>query len=161
MWALLGLIPKLFDLGGKWLDHKSKMSEARQDAELTVWATKENAGILWAQTMAEASKTSWKDEWILMLWSMPMMLAWFGINGPMQVTVDIVGVEMYRQVWLVMVGASFGVRIWESYTATSAANGGLASVLAKLPARHAAPPAAPVDPMSHVRPPVPGTGLDA
>ena len=169
MWALLGLIPKLFGFAEKWMDHKAKMSEAKQDAELEVWAKKENAGILWAQTMAEASKTSWKDEWFVLLFSIPLILSMFGYDAPLWVLRDFFGQDTIRNIYLVMIGASFGVRIWESYGATNAANGGMAAALLKLPASHAAPApekteygrSVPLDPMSHVRPPVPGTGLDA
>jgi len=136
------------------LEHGQKMAEAKQSAELQVWMNNENAGALWAQTMAEASKTSWKDEWILVLFSLPMLLAMFGYYEPMQVIVDIIGQEMYRNIWLVMVGGSFGVRIWESYTGTKAANGGLAGIINKLPLMTPATPksSVPADPMVHTRP---------
>ena len=136
MW-FIGPILKIAEYvaGGifKKMEHSQKMAEAKQSAELSVWMQKENAGLLWAQTMAEASKSSWKDEWILILFSLPMIGAMFGYYGPLTVIIDLVGQEMYRLIWLTMVGGSFGVRIWESYTGTKAANGGMASLIRTLP----------------------------
>ena len=136
MW-FIGPILKIAEYvaGGifKKMEHNQKMAAAKQDAELQVWMTKENAGVLWAQTMAEASKSSWKDEWILVLFSLPMICSMLGYPGPMDQIVRVMGQDMYRNVWIVMVSGSFGVRMWESYQTTKAANGGLAGVIAQLP----------------------------
>ena len=42
------------------------------------------AEIKWADTMADASKTSLKDEYILILWTAPILLAIFGYSEPME-----------------------------------------------------------------------------
>ena len=68
----------------------------------------------WDQTMAEASKDSWKDEYILLLWSIPLVLSFTGDDG-----VDVVmrGFEALETApnWYTMslgiiVAASYGVR---------------------------------------------------
>jgi hypothetical protein len=68
----------------------------------------------WDQTMAEASKDSWKDEYILLLWSIPLVLSFTGDDG-----VDVVmrGFEALEKApnWYTMslgiiVAASYGVR---------------------------------------------------
>ena len=64
--------------------------------------------------MAEASKDSWKDEYILLLWSIPLVLSFTGDDG-----VDVVmrGFEALEKApnWYTMslgiiVAASYGVR---------------------------------------------------
>jgi len=67
---ILGPVAKII---GGWVAHKQKVAEATRMAE-----------IKWADTMADASKTSLKDEYILILWTAPILLAIFGYSEPME-----------------------------------------------------------------------------
>ncbi len=67
---LLGGVVKIV---GGWIGHKQQVAEATRAAE-----------IKWAHTMADASKTSWKDEYILFLWTLPVLLAILGYSEPME-----------------------------------------------------------------------------
>jgi len=70
---LAPLLGGVFKIVGGWVEHKQKVAQATRFAE-----------IKWAETMADASKTSWKDEYILFLWTIPILLAIFGYDEPME-----------------------------------------------------------------------------
>ena len=89
---------------GGWLEHKQKMRESRQEAEQA-----------WAATMAAASATSWKDEWWVILFSMPIILVMAGYPGPMQVLQDIFGAETLRYIYIIKIGASFGINLHDRF----------------------------------------------
>ena len=71
MFPLLGLLGPVFKLvvGGvtKHFEHKRQMKEARQASELK-----------WAETMAKATETSWKDEYITIVITLPIVGAMLG-----------------------------------------------------------------------------------
>jgi hypothetical protein len=69
------------------------------------------ANVAWARTMADASKTSWKDEWWVLLFSAPIILLMAGYPGPMNILKDIFGMDTLRIIYLTMIGASFGVNL--------------------------------------------------
>ncbi|MEE9401426.1 MAG: hypothetical protein V3V32_05355 [Dehalococcoidia bacterium] len=69
------------------------------------------AQVKWATTMADASKTSWKDEWWVLLFSMPIIMLMAGYPGPMLVLKDIFGMDTLRIIYMTMIGASFGVNL--------------------------------------------------
>ena len=74
MLPFLGMIfGPIAKLVGGWVEHKQKVAMATRVAE-----------IKWAETMADASKTSWKDEYVLFLWTAPILLAIFGYIEPME-----------------------------------------------------------------------------
>lgn len=73
MLPFLGMIfGPIAKIVGGWVEHKQKIAAATRNAE-----------IKWAHTMADASKTSLKDEYILFLWTIPILLAIFGYDEPM------------------------------------------------------------------------------
>lgn len=82
---MFNIIGSVVSLGKIWLEGKQELSKAKQEAKLVT--TKAQAEIMskvakgeleWNQTMAQASNNSWKDEWLTILVSIPLILAFTG-----------------------------------------------------------------------------------
>ena len=83
------LIGPLTELAGGWLKGKAdkqaaeaqlKLSEAEAKAKILL--SKETSIADWERVMAEGSKTSWKDEWFVIVLSIPLVLAFIpGAEG--------------------------------------------------------------------------------
>jgi hypothetical protein len=114
------LIGPIADLAGTWLNGKveekkaqAKTRVAKAEAEAVVMQKKATGEIDWDLKMADASASSWKDEWLVILFSIPLILAFIpGME-------DIVSrgfqqleqmPEWYQYSLGVIVAASFGVR---------------------------------------------------
>ena len=115
--ALIGPISNLAStwLNGKVEEKKAQVSAkvAKAKAEATIMEKKATGEIDWDITMAQASSSSWKDEWLVILFSIPLILAF--IPGMEEVVKN--GFEQLNQMpeWYqyslgVIVAASFGVR---------------------------------------------------
>jgi len=79
------LIAPIAQIAKSWIDGKVEANKAKNEANLemakakTEIAKKVAAGELeWNQVMAEASASSWKDEWLTILVSIPLILAFTG-----------------------------------------------------------------------------------
>lgn len=79
------LIAPIAEIAKSWIDGKVEANKAKNEANLemakakTEIAKKVAAGELeWNQVMAEASASSWKDEWLTILVSIPLILAFTG-----------------------------------------------------------------------------------
>ena len=114
------LVGPIADLAGTWLNGKveekkaqAKTRVAKAEAEAVVMQKKATGEIDWDLKMADASASSWKDEWLVILFSIPLILAFIpGME-------DIVSrgfqqleqmPEWYQYSLGVIVAASFGVR---------------------------------------------------
>ena len=114
------LIGPLTELAGGWLkgkadkqaaDAKLKLTEAEAKAKILL--SKETSIADWERIKAEGSKSSWKDEWLVILFSVPLILSFIpGMEG-----VVANGFEQldkmpswYQYSLGVIVAASFGVR---------------------------------------------------
>ena len=114
------LVGPIADLAGTWLNGKveekkaqAKTRVAKAEAEAVVMQKKATGEIDWDLKMADASVSSWKDEWLVILFSIPLILAFIpGME-------DIVsrGFQQLEQMpdWYqyslgVIVAASFGTR---------------------------------------------------
>ena len=68
----------------------------------------------WDLKMADASANSWKDEWLTILFSVPLILAFCGDWGRQIVEDGFVALqalpEYYRYTWGIIVSASLGTR---------------------------------------------------
>ena len=68
----------------------------------------------WEKVMAEGSRDSWKDEWLTVLFSVPLILAFFGDWGRVIVAQGFAALDVmpswYQYTLGVIVSASFGVR---------------------------------------------------
>jgi hypothetical protein len=111
------IISAVGGIATSYLENKVEQTKAAGQLKIAIEQRKTRMAtgeIDWDQTMAEASKDSWKDEWILGLWSIPLILSFTGEKG-----VDVVmkGFEALEKAptWYtaslgVIVAASFGVR---------------------------------------------------
>ena len=86
---LQALIGPVANLAGSWLQGKADKNAA--NAELKLTEAKAKAQILlsektsvadWERIMAEGAKSSWKDEWFVIVLSIPLVLAFIpGAEG--------------------------------------------------------------------------------
>jgi hypothetical protein len=119
MWT--ALVGPIADLAGTWLNGKVEKQKAKNEvavatakAEAVVMQKKATGEIDWDLKMADASASSWKDEWLTIIFSVPLVLSFCGDWGR-QIVAD--GFEAlatmpqwYQYTLGVIVAASFGVR---------------------------------------------------
>lgn len=117
---LTALIGPIANLAGTWLEGKVEKTKAetgakvaRAKAEATIMEKKATGELEWDLEMARGSQSSWKDEWLVILFSVPLILAF--IPGMEDVVAH--GFQQLEQMpeWYqyslgVIVAASFGVR---------------------------------------------------
>ena len=79
---LTALIGPIASIAGTWLEGrvektkaKVKADVAKAQAEAVVMQKKATGEIDWDLKMADASASSWKDEWLVILFSIPLILA--------------------------------------------------------------------------------------
>ena len=115
------LIGPITQLAGTWLEGKVEKTKAetgakvaRAKAEATIMEKKATGELDWDITMAEGSKHSWKDEWLVGLFSIPLILSFCGEWGRTIVAEGFAALETmpdwYQYTLGVIVAASFGVR---------------------------------------------------
>lgn len=107
------IIGDLINLGKTWLEGKNAKSKAKAEAEATVMVKSANSVADWEKVMAVNSGSSWKDEWILILVSIPMIMAF--IPGLVEYVRD--GFEVldtmpdwYKYTLSIVVAGSYGIR---------------------------------------------------
>ena len=114
------LIGPKANLAGTWLEGKVEKTKAetgakvaKAKAEATIMERKATGELEWDLEMARGSQSSWKDEWLVILFSIPLILAF--IPGMEEVVAN--GFQQLEQMpeWYqyslgVIVAASFGVR---------------------------------------------------
>ena len=113
MWtALIGPVAGLVT---DWLAGQREKSQAKHTAQMQVLSNT----ALWEAKMAEASNTSWKDEWFTILLSTPIVSIIYGVVMNDQEIIERVGLafqqlnslpEWYQYLLFVAVFASFGIR---------------------------------------------------
>ena len=119
MWQ--ALIGPASDLLGGWLKSKAetkaaetraKVAKAEAEAEVMKVAATHEAG--WEKIMAQGSQNSWKDEWLTILFSIPLIFAFCGDWGREIVAEGFAALEAmpdyYQYTLGVIVSASFAVR---------------------------------------------------
>ena len=115
------LIGPIAGLASSWLQGKADKNAA--EAQLKLTEAQAKAKILmsektsvadWERIMAEGSKTSWKDEWLTLLFSVPLVLSFCGEWGRDAVSQGWAALEAmpdwYQWTLGVIVAASFGIR---------------------------------------------------
>ena len=118
---LAALIGPIADLAGTWMSGKveekkaqSATKVARAQAEAVVMQKKATGEIDWDLKMADASAHSWKDEWLTVLFSIPLILAFCGDWGRQIVSEGFSALEAMPQYYQYTLGtivaASFGTR---------------------------------------------------
>lgn len=114
------LIGPISQLAGTWLEGKVEKTKAetgakvaKAKAEAVIMEKKATGELDWDITMAEASKHSWKDEWLVILFSVPLVLAFIpGMEGVVQNGFEQLEKmpDWYQYSLGVIVAASFGIR---------------------------------------------------
>jgi hypothetical protein len=114
------LIGPLSSLASTWIEGKveekkavSATKVAKAQAEATVMQKKATGEIDWDLEMAKGKSNSWADEWLVILFSIPLILAF--IPGMEEVVANGFAQlnsmpEWYQYSLGVIVAASFGVR---------------------------------------------------
>ena len=110
---LLPIVTGIVELGKTWLEGKNTKIKAKAEAEATVLIKSAESEATWENIMAQNSASSWKDEWITILFSIPMILCFF--PGTVQYVRDgftaLEGMpDWYQYTLSIIVAASFGVR---------------------------------------------------
>ena len=114
------LVGPIAELAGTWLSGKveekkavSATKVAKAQAEAIVMQKKATGEIDWDLEMAKGSSNSWKDEWLTVLFSIPLVMAF--VPGMEEIVAN--GFQQLEQMpeWYqyslgVIVAASFGVR---------------------------------------------------
>ena len=115
------LIPAITELAGGWLrgkaeqkaaEAKAKVAKAEAEAEVMKVAATQAAG--WEKIMAQGTVHSLKDEWLVLLFSIPLILAFCGEWGRSIVADGFAALstmpEWYQYSLGVIVASSFAVR---------------------------------------------------
>ena len=115
------LVGPIAELAGTWLKGSVETSKAKTDAkvaqakaEAIVMQKKATGEIDWDLKMADASASSWKDEWLTIIFSVPLVLSFCGEWGRQIVDDGFAALstmpDWYQYTLGVIVAASFGVR---------------------------------------------------
>ena len=114
-------IGPIASLAGTWLNGKvetkaaeTKAKVAKAEAEAQIMLSRATSEADWEKIMAQGSQSSWKDEWLTILFSIPLILVFTGEWGREVVQNGFVALDSMPQ-WYsytlgVIVAASFGVR---------------------------------------------------
>jgi hypothetical protein len=96
----------------KAAETKAKVAKAEAQAQIMLSQATSEAD--WEKVMAEGSRDSWKDEWLTILFSVPLVLAFCGEWGRNIVTDGFTALDAmpdyYRYTLGAIVSASFGIR---------------------------------------------------
>ena len=114
------LIGPIASLAGTWLEGKVEKTKAetgakvaRAKAEAIIMEKKATGELDWDLEMARGSQSSWKDEWLVILFSVPLILSFIpGMEGVVANGFEQLDKmpEWYQYSLGVIVAASFGVR---------------------------------------------------
>lgn len=115
------ILGPIAELAGGWLNAKTQAQQANAKLKLTEAETRskillsEKTSVAdWERIMAQGSRSSWKDEWLTILFSIPLILAFCGEWGRGVVAEGFAALEQmpsyYQYTLGVIVSASFAVR---------------------------------------------------
>jgi hypothetical protein len=116
---LSAILNPLGAIASSWLEGRNekirantKVKVAQAEAEATVMQKKAAGEIDWDVAQAKASETSWKDEWLTVVFTLPLILLLFGEEE--RVNNFFVALsncpEWYQYLLGTIVAASFGFR---------------------------------------------------
>ena len=116
--ALLGPVA---NLASTWVQGKveqraaeTKAKVAKAEAEAQIMLSAATSEAEWEKIMAKGSQESWKDEWLTILFSVPLILSFCGDWGRTVTEQGFMALEAmpswYQYTLGVIVSASFGVR---------------------------------------------------
>lgn len=116
------IIGPLTELAGGWLKGKADAQAAaanlklvEAEAKATIMKSAATSEAEWEKIMAQGSQSSWKDEWLTGLFSIPLILSFLPFEWAKQAVTDGFASleampEWYQYTLGVIVAASFGVR---------------------------------------------------
>ena len=110
---MIGLVTAITNLAGTWVSAKAESTKATAEAKATALKTAAQSSADWERIMAEASKNSWKDEWLTIVFSVPLILVFIPDMVPhIQRGFDALATLpiWYHEILMVIVLASFGVK---------------------------------------------------
>ena len=110
---MIGLVTAITNLAGTWVSAKAESTKATAEAKATALKTAAQSTADWERIMAEASKNSWKDEWLTIVFSIPLILVFIPDMVPhIQRGFDALATLpiWYHEILMVIVLASFGVK---------------------------------------------------
>ena len=117
---LTALIGPIAELAGTWMSGKVEQTKAKAQtkvamaqAEAVVMQKKATGEIDWDLEAIKGASSSWKDEWLVILFSVPLVLAFIpGMEGVVERGFSQLKAmpEWYQYALGVIVAASFGVR---------------------------------------------------
>lgn len=112
--SILGaLIGPIADLGKTWIEGKNIKTKAKAEAEASVMKTQAKSAADWETAMARASNQSWKDEWLTILYSIPLVLSFVPSAVPfVREGFNVLATmpDWYQTGLSIIIAASFGVR---------------------------------------------------
>lgn len=107
------IIEGISSIGKTWIKGKQKRMQTKVDAETKVMVMASQSIVDWEAIQAKNSGDSWKDEWITLLFSVPLVMAFVPDAVPFVEqgfqALDNMP-EWYQYSLSVIVAASFGVR---------------------------------------------------
>ncbi len=115
------LIGPLGNLASSWLQGKADAASAaanlklvEAEAKATIMKSAATSEADWERIMAQGSQNSWKDEWLTILFSIPLILSFMGEWGRTITAEGFKALEVmpdwYQYTLGVIVAASFGIR---------------------------------------------------
>ena len=118
---MIQFLGPIANLAGTWLEGEVEEKQAvtgakvaKAQAEAVIMQKKATGEIDWDLKMADASAHSWKDEWLTILFSIPLILSFCGDWGREIVTNGFAALESmpdyYQYTLGTIVAASFGTR---------------------------------------------------
>lgn len=125
MWSILsGLIGPVVSGISAWSERRDALNKAKLEADIAELKAKAElamykvkADVEWDLKWADAASTSWKDEWILILWSIPTIGLFIPFLRPYVMdgfeflkTFDPEAPKMFMLGWAVIFAASYGMK---------------------------------------------------
>lgn len=117
---MIQFLTPLASLATTWLEGTVEKSRAKthaevalKNAEAIVYEKKATADIDWDLEAIKASNNSWKDEWLVILFSIPMIMAFIpGLEGVVARGFEQLDMmpDWYQYSLGVIIAASFGIR---------------------------------------------------
>lgn len=107
------IISGIIELGQTWLNGKVQKEQAKAEAQAKVIVKSAESDANWESIMAKHSGQSWKDEWLTILFSIPLILVFFPpLVDDVQAGFEALETmpSWYQYTLSIIVAASFGVR---------------------------------------------------
>lgn len=110
MWtAIIGALSSVIGVGGDWLKGKQAIAAAKVEREVKALTHESN----WDEVQAENAGKSWKDEWLTILISIPLIMCFIpGLESFVERGFEVLETmpEWYQYLVGVVFAASFGIK---------------------------------------------------